>query len=122
MSSTSFPKQILLCDNKSFRFVFMPDKMLLRSKLCQCKLNNATHRSHKRELKKKYGFVYKGAEAKNWNVTFRILFEFEFDALVRIYVLVGFGHVWIRVGIGLHMIIFIFSSDSDDQTWIRIRV
>ena len=66
--------------------------------------------------------MYKEAEVKNWNVTFRILFEFEFDASVRIYVLVGFGHTWIRVRIGLRMIIFIIVSDCDDQTWIRIRV
>ena len=59
---------------------------------------------------------------KNWNVTFPILFEFEFDALVRIYVLVGFCHAWIRVRIGLRRIIFIFVSDCNDQTWIRIRV
>ena len=99
----------------SINFNVTPDSKGLQ----ECKLNNAI--SHKRELKK-YGSVYKGAEVKNWNVTFRILFEFEFDALVRIYVLVGFGHAWIRVRIGLRMIIFIFVSDCHDQTWIRIRV
>ena len=37
----------------------------------------------------------------------------EFDALVRIPVLVGSGHVWIRFCIVIRMITFMFVSDSD---------
>ena len=37
--------------------------------LHECKLNNATHRSHHNELMNKDGYLYKGAEVRNLNLS-----------------------------------------------------
>ena len=42
--------------------------------LHECELNNATHRSHGTVLQNKDGYVYKGAEVRNFNIPFCVAF------------------------------------------------
>ena len=45
-----------------------------REGLHDCELNNATHQSHDTDLQNKKGYVYKGAEVRNFNIPFHLVF------------------------------------------------
>ena len=96
--------------------------------LHECELNNATHQSHDNDLQNKKGYVYKGAEVRNFNIPFHFVFNFflvfvfGFDICLCVHVPVGFDHgrVWFpaRVDIGAIRFTFelklgfVFLSDS----------
>ena len=48
----------------SINFSVIPDSEGLH----ECELNNATHRSHEIDLQNKDGYVYKGAEVRNFDI------------------------------------------------------
>ena len=77
-----------------------------------------------RELRKKYGYVYKGAQVKNGIVTFRILSELDFDALAWICVRVWYDRFYIRIRVRVDFLLivdFILVSDYT-KFWIRAFV
>ena len=51
----------------SINFSVIPDSEGLH----ECELNNATHRIHEIDLQNKNGYVYKGAEVRNFDIRFR---------------------------------------------------
>ena len=54
--------------------------------LHECELNNATHQSHDHDLQNKKGYVYKGAEVRNFSIPFGFVFHvFFFSFCIRIW-------------------------------------